>query len=228
MTSPSSGQGYASGSVPCAAARSRNSIMWRALTATSSASRVLSAGSGRSATWAEKRSTHARMPYAWRAKTGPRWSARSRTWASSPAFWGAIFGRFFPSVTRVACSSATILHLDPRGERVRDPAERPRALDQHGQRVVVEGRGALDDEPLVAQLAPGALRAHGHAQAGDLERALARDVPDRQAEAARERAAEELGRHEALVVAAVLGGLVDRDAVAARLHVGAEAAAEAR
>src|SRR3954454_23556867 len=160
--------------------------MWRALTATSSASSVLSAGSGRSATWAEKRSTHARMPYAWRAKTGPRWSAPSRTSASSPAFWRAMGGSCFLSATRVACSSATILHLDPGGERVGDPAERPGALDQHGQGVVVERRGALHDEPRVAQRAPRApraLRAHGHAQVGDLERALARDVPDRQAEA---------------------------------------------
>src|SRR3954452_3086608 len=161
--------------------------MWRALTATSSASSVLSAGSGRPATWAEKRSTHARMPYAWRTKTGPRWSARSRTSASSPAFWRAMGGWCFLSATRVACSSATILHLDPRGQRVRDPAERPRALHQHGQRVVVERRGALDHEARIAQLAPGALRAHGDAQVGDLERALARDMPDRQAEAARER-----------------------------------------
>src|SRR3954451_18307516 len=180
--------------------------MWRALTATSSASSVLSAGSGRSATWAEKRSTHARMPYAWRAKTGPRWSARSRTSASSPAFWRAMGGGCFLSATRVACSSATILHLDTAGQRVRDPAEGPCALDQQGERVVVERRRALDDELRVAQLAPGALRAHGHAQGRHLERALADDVPDREAEAARERAAEELGRHDPLVAAAWSAG----------------------
>src|SRR3954447_11265304 len=168
------------------------------------------------------------MPYEWRAKTGPRWSARSRTSASSPAFWRAMGGWCFLSATRVACSSATILHLDPRGQRVRDPAEGPRALDQHGQRVVVDRRRAHDDELRVAQLAPGPLRAHRHAEVRHLERALAGDVPDRQAEAARERAAEELGRHEALVAAAVVGRLVDRDAVAARLDVRAEAAAEAR
>src|SRR3954452_6408189 len=153
--------------------------MWRALTATSSASSVLSAGSGRSATWAEKRSTHARMPYAWRTKTGPRWSARSRTSASSPAFWRAMGGWCFLSATRVASSSATILHLDPRGQRVRDPAEGPRALDQHGQRVVVERGRALDDQLRVAQLAAGPLRAHRHTQVRHLERALAGDVPDR-------------------------------------------------
>src|SRR3954447_10432264 len=113
--------------------------MCRAFMATSVARSALSAGSGSPATWAEKRSTHARMPYAWRAKTGPRWTALSRTSASSSAFWRAMKGGCFLSETDVA-SSPTILHRDAGGQRVRDPAERPRALDEHVEHVVVDVR----------------------------------------------------------------------------------------
>src|SRR4051794_35094943 len=129
---------------------------------------------------------------------------------------------------RCLSSAATILDLDSRGQRVGHPAEGPGALDQHVERVVVQRGRALDDEPGVAQLPAGALGAHGHGEPGDVERPLARDVADGEAEAARERPAEQLGRHEPLVLAAVVGRLVDRDRVAARLHVRAKAAAEGR
>ena len=79
-------------------------------------------------------------------------------------------------------------------------------------------RGArVDDDAAVAQLAAGALGARVDAHARQLVAVAARHVGDGEAEAARERGAEHLGRHRAAVLAARVLGLVDRDPVPARL-----------
>jgi len=44
----------------------------------------------------------------------------------------------FLSGTSVALSKATILHLDPGGQRVRHPAERPGTLDEGVEHVVLD------------------------------------------------------------------------------------------
>jgi hypothetical protein len=78
---------------------------------------------------------------------------------------------------------------------------------------------------LVAKLAVHALGRHRDSQARDVEVALAGGEADRQAKAARQRRAEELGRHHARVRAARGLGLVDADRMAARLDIRGEPAA---
>src|SRR4029450_4808551 len=70
----------------------------------------------------------------------------------------------------------------------------------------------------VAWLLAGPLRAHLDRETGQLAPPLAADVLERQAEAARDRGAEHLGRHHARVPSTGVFGLVDGDLVGASRH----------
>src|SRR5438093_9830880 len=132
--------------------------MCRALSATSVAMSAFVAGSVTAATRAENRSTHARIPYAWRAKTFPSRSRRASTPASSATFSSAIRASRLLSETRVY-RSVTILQRNPGGQRVGDPAQAPGLVDEASERAVFDGGFGVHDEALVAQLVAGAVGA---------------------------------------------------------------------
>src|SRR5947209_18541958 len=104
------------------------------------------------------------------------------------------------------------------GKRVRNPADTARWFDQRSQFLLGNFGPRLNVEAAVPKLATSPRAADDDAQARQLPAALGGRERERQAEAARDRGAQQFGRHHSRVVAPVMLWLVDGDLVAARLY----------